>query len=894
MASREEVIKLTLEKGLDPATIFPDYNAATEAPAPDLDADVDEFLPPLEAATPTESAPVDDGDTAFDSLQSEENPDDVFSTLAGETSVVQKPQSNISVVPTIELSDIDFNDLSFEEISQLASSPEEQSGLTTNARRQLAAALRGSTTAEGTFSEFLVGDSSKAGSYGEGLFDRADPEIVAKTQEIEKLLETKYDDFVERNPEQDTGFFGKVYNSIMTGSPVPEIDGIEGQPLSTTARAFTDTAGNAVVGGFGDELMGVGGLAAAAERTKASREQIYDESTVAGLSAEVLGSLAPASALGKAVGLGKAGVGAVSNTIRGIGAAAIEGGIAGAGYTEEDESRVTNALIGASAAAAGGVVLSTVGRAAAPFVAKLVNGSKLFTKSETKAAEGFFDLIESTTGVSPATIKAGLKDNKNITRILVDNDVDPDKILKINQGLIVDDAASSTVRSAATSRLSAAGDDALGRRQPAIAQQAANVKDAGEAVGTLRHAADPENTRLVIQDMLQTDSGPRFHAALTKKVLEEISDNRNVLADAGYGLKGKPRVHIDEETGGIWLINKNAKPVKLDTDLLFDPSVHIDIDDKIYMLDDLTPYDANMKLLQSTGSDIDSIVARQLKEGEAPDQNLGERAAKITADLRQFEEEVTEGLSTVNTRYSDAKSVQQLQSQADSIFSGSNSTASVAELADTVNGISTAGMSANDKLGVFINALDDQIAKGNYTGPLTKSNDNMNTIVLNALREQGASPDYIRNMEGVLKELHATNRLLGKSLEPDEHMSFLKRVFNGTTSRWYLGPQKAFAASLLFNAVVGAGTVNSVTGKVAKSLKSVKPEVRERIIQNMLNTPDAEFSKLMELVLNRKSDAQLATALRKTTGIAGGGVAAAAVTTPPDAAREDMSALGVQ
>lgn len=319
---------------------------------------------------------------------------------------------------------------------------------------------------------------------------------------------------------------------------------------SSGVSRFAGATANALVAGFGDEALDLFGATQAAEDLRRNEDRLAEENPVANFGAQALGFLAPASAIGKAVGIGAKGVGVAGNIGRSALAGGIEGAAAGAGFADGQTAleRVDDAALGGAIGLGAGGVLSGLGQGA----------RRLLTSRRTRAQRRAAEDAAETLGVDADTIVTRLGEGESIQQIALqaaggNETAALNNITKLTQrdnGRIarqlgvsaenrqaqVSQGLGSTARGL-TDDLSAAGRTSVDEINPLDnAERLSNARDdIGEAIGAARANTDVNvNAGAIVGEITEH---PSFGAAASKQLntivnqIGELQSSAQIMRD---------------------------------------------------------------------------------------------------------------------------------------------------------------------------------------------------------------------------------------------------------------------------------------------------------------------------------------------------------------------------
>lgn len=598
--------QLQAERSGQPSAVSPEPAVAPQAPAQEAQpvAPIAQEQPPV----PQEQLPVSQGQ-ADGWLSSDPYADgsgssgfvianDPFKDGAkpSTTESGEAPKTAVAAIKAFgnkkELSAADIVDLPFDEIVKLAdiSSPLEY-----QAKKQLSDALRGSTT-KGVVGELLIGTPGT----------RNDP--------MESLLEDKYDEFIEQNPEMRRNFFQRAGSALMTGSPVNSMIGDESQTVLPESAAQINSVGNAMTGEWGDELFGALGAENTQRAMRASNQQL-DENEIVGdaLITDILGLAVPSTAAARAVGLGAQGVGRAGTIARSALVGGVEGGISGSGAADDGDrlaAGVEGVMFGAGAGVGGELALRG-GSAAYRAVRNNIGSAARQNKASRKALSSVQRTVKRITGdeidLTQNEILDSIAEGVPLQRLLTQKGMREDQIQEVVNNLT----------GGSRRLLNELYQIRIGVQSRTATSQANEVTATGRALEQARDTnITPEGITSVNSRLLNSEQGSVFHdQILLPTVRTRVGDSDSIARAAGYGnnaAEASRNVHIDRSSGEMFVVRKKSdgKVARPDNDGNYNP-------------DDLYKIEPSGDFLYELQTASSALSSPNLRSGEPVNQVRG-------------------------------------------------------------------------------------------------------------------------------------------------------------------------------------------------------------------------------------------------------------------------------
>ena len=491
------------------------------------------------------------------------------------------------------LSTEDVKDLPFESIVALA---DVSSPLEFGAKKQLSDALRGSTTSG--LGEILVG-------------------TPFSSDDMESLLEEKYQDFIDENPDKARNIFSQLASSAMTGSPINNMISEESQTLLPQSTALINNLGQSAFGTFGEDAYKALGMENTARAIEASGQQL-DENDITGdaVITDILGAVLPASGIANLTRVGAQGVTRLGNVVRGALAGSGEAALFAAGSAEGGVGeRVgealdpTTLLTGAALGGVGSLVgegLMSAGRTVAGKFVRSIDQNRVARRSMDRLLKDINNTSRGTVNITAEDVVQGLSEGKGIQTVLAERGLRSNDIERVLNGM-------SSGSREMLNTIERTGSELI---QTRVAQNADALNNVGQRLEISRGKISSNDVNTIIRETLDLDQGLLFEEeVLLPAAVQLIRANRDTIArKAGYTRNNatRARVHIDKESGDIFVVKPNEQGQP------FTPK-----SDGTYESDQLYEVRPTGSFITDLRSRVSQIINPDVRAGSSPNQTVG-------------------------------------------------------------------------------------------------------------------------------------------------------------------------------------------------------------------------------------------------------------------------------
>lgn len=441
----------------------------------------------------------------------------------------------------------DIRDLPFEQIVAMA---DVSSPLKFSAKEQLSEALRGSTTTGGV-GEFFLG-------------------TPFSSDELEGLLEEKYQDYIQRNPEQERGVLGRAVSALATGSPINNLVSEESQTLLPQSVAEINAIAQGATGRFGDDIYEALGMSNTARAIDSSIQQL-SENDIAGdaVVAELLGAALPSGRAAQALGIGGRGVSTLGNVARGAGLGAAESAIFAAGgedgnVSERLEAAAEAAPVGAALGAAGPVLgraIGAAGRGIGGLFSRQIRQNSSVNRALNRVSSTIDNIPNSDISVSPDEIVENLSQGIPLQTLLADRGMSGESITRVLNSL---PAGSREL----FNTIETTGRELIRTR---AAQNADQLSQIGQRLEIARGRTSPSDISNIIKDTMDLDQGGVFEEEILYPAIRQLAKaRRNTIASrAGYTRSNARNLQVHAKPDGtIYVVkpDENGVPFRANRD----------------------------------------------------------------------------------------------------------------------------------------------------------------------------------------------------------------------------------------------------------------------------------------------------------------------------------------